>query len=74
MAWQTLIPVAILSLILPIGIVWRSRVRGTRRWRAALDEYADREIVSDRRRKVREPLYAPVYAMGRRAGTPIAVP
>jgi len=32
------------------GLIWRSRAQATRRWRAALDAYADRALARQRRR------------------------
>jgi hypothetical protein len=42
--WQILIAGAVLALASVLWIMWQSHVRGTRRWRAALDAYAEREI------------------------------
>jgi hypothetical protein len=52
-------PVAVLVLAAVLGIIWQSRARGTRRWRAALDAYAEREMAKERRReRVRTTAYA----------------
>ena len=48
--WQVLLAVAANALIVLL-FVWLYRARSTRRWRAALDAYAVREIARDRRRK-----------------------
>jgi hypothetical protein len=39
---------------LSLGAVWRSRARAARRWNAALDAYAEREIALARRWKSRK--------------------
>ena len=49
--WQALLATAVVALIALLGIVWLSRARSTRRWKAVLDAYAAREIAHDRRRK-----------------------
>jgi hypothetical protein len=49
--WAALVAAAVLALTSVLGIVWQSRVRGTKQWRAALEDYAEREIAQDRRRK-----------------------
>jgi signal transduction histidine kinase len=49
--WQALLATAVVALIALLGIVWLSRARATRRWKAILDAYAAREIARDRRRK-----------------------
>jgi hypothetical protein len=61
-SWLALPPAAVLALTSVLGIVWQSRARGTRRWRAALDGYAEREIARDRRREgAPTPVYADVW-------------
>jgi hypothetical protein len=42
---------AAVALIALLQVLWLYRARTTRRWRAALDAYAAREIARDRRRK-----------------------
>jgi hypothetical protein len=49
--WQALLATAVVALITLLGIVWLSRARSTRRWKAVLNAYAAREIARDRRRK-----------------------
>jgi hypothetical protein len=49
-SWLALLPAGGLALTSVLGIFWQSRARGTRRWRAALDAYAERETARDRRR------------------------
>jgi hypothetical protein len=39
-----LVAVLIVALAAAVGIIWRSRVQSARRWRAALDAYADRTL------------------------------
>ena len=36
-----------------VGIVWRSRVQAARRWRAALDAYADQTLAQQHHRLTR---------------------
>lgn len=48
LAAAALVPAAIL------GVVWQSRARAARRWRNALDTYAEREIARNVRRSVSE--------------------
>src|SRR5262249_25114277 len=38
-------------LTMLLGFVWQHRVRATRRWRAVLDAYAERELARDRHRE-----------------------
>jgi hypothetical protein len=47
--FATVLISAILALAVIVGIVWL-RVRASRRWNAALEAYADREITRARRR------------------------
>jgi hypothetical protein len=49
--WLALPPAAVLVLTAILGIVRQSRARDIRRWRTALDAYADREIARDQRRE-----------------------
>jgi hypothetical protein len=58
--WLALPPVMVLALTSVLGIFWLSRDRRTRRWRAALDAYAEQEIARDRRREA-----APSYELTR---------
>src|SRR4029077_7306357 len=44
-----LVAASVLGLVSALCIVWQSRVRGARRWRVALDGYAEREIARWRR-------------------------
>jgi hypothetical protein len=43
---------AVAALIAVVGFIWFQRDHSTRRWRAALDAYAEREIARDRRRRL----------------------
>jgi hypothetical protein len=49
--WQAFVAAAALALTSVLVIVWQSRARGTKQWRATLEAYAEREIAQDRRRK-----------------------
>ena len=49
--WEVLLTAAAVSLIALLRFVWLYRARSSRRWNAALDAYAEREIARDRRRK-----------------------
>jgi hypothetical protein len=49
--WHTLVAAAVVALIAVVQVVWLYRARSTRRWRAALEVYAEREIARDRRGK-----------------------
>jgi hypothetical protein len=40
---------AVVALAVLLASVWLYRARGARRWRAALDAYAEREIARHRR-------------------------
>jgi len=51
-SWHMLIVSAAFALASVLWIVWRSHSRFTRRWRAALDAYAEREIARDPNRKL----------------------
>jgi hypothetical protein len=42
-----------LALTAVLGVVWRSRARATRRFRAAVEAHAEREIDRERRRRGR---------------------
>jgi hypothetical protein len=46
-------PVLLAGAVLAGAVVWLSRARAARRWQAALDAYAKREIIRARRRKTR---------------------
>jgi lysophospholipase L1-like esterase len=48
--WQALLPAALLALAAVLGIVWLARARAARRWNAAVDAYAEREIARSRRK------------------------
>lgn len=39
------------SVLAMLGIAWQYRSRGVKRWRKALDAYAEREIAEQQRRK-----------------------
>jgi hypothetical protein len=60
--WPALLPAAFLAVAAVLGIVWLTRVRAARRWNAAVDAYADREIARARRRQASK--------RGRSAATP----
>jgi hypothetical protein len=49
-SWQALLPAAILALTAVLGIVWLARARAARRWNAAVDAYAEREIARSLRK------------------------
>src|SRR5262249_62059163 len=49
-SWQALLPAAVLALAAALGLVWLARVRAARRWNAAVDAYAEREIARSLRR------------------------
>jgi hypothetical protein len=49
--WQALLPAVIVALTVLLGFVWQYRIRAARRWKAALDAYAEREIDRNRRRE-----------------------
>ncbi len=51
---QALLAAAALALTAVLGFVWQSRARAARRWNAALDAYAEREIARARSRKAEE--------------------
>jgi hypothetical protein len=42
---------AVVALTALLQFLWLYRARSTRRWQAALDAYAEREIAHDRRRR-----------------------
>src|SRR5262249_22258043 len=48
--WQVLLVAAAIALAALLQLVWLYRARSARRWRAALDAYATREIARERRR------------------------
>jgi hypothetical protein len=50
-AWQTLLPAAILAVTTVLVIAWQSRARARRRWKAALNAFAEEEITRARYRK-----------------------
>jgi hypothetical protein len=50
-SWQALLPAAILALTAVLGIVLLFRARAARRWNAAVDAYAEREIARDQRKQ-----------------------
>ena len=41
---------ASVALAIIVGTIWHSRIQASRRWRAALDAYADRAVARQRRR------------------------
>jgi hypothetical protein len=47
--WQAPLEAEGLALTVALGLAWRSRARSARRWQAALDAYAQREIARTRR-------------------------
>jgi hypothetical protein len=49
--WQVLLSAAAIALSTIVPFIWLYRARSTRRWKAALDAYAVREIARDRRWK-----------------------
>ena len=51
-SWRILLPAAVLTLTMFLGLLWQSRVRAAIRWNAALNQYAEREIAQARRRRV----------------------
>jgi hypothetical protein len=60
--WPALLPAAFVGLASVLGIVWWMRVRASRRWNAAVDAYAEREIARAQHR--------PVPTRARRVATP----
>jgi hypothetical protein len=46
---EALLASAALALTVLLGIAWQRRARAARRWNAAVDAYADREIARARR-------------------------
>lgn len=44
LTWWSLLVGALLGLTAGLGIIWFARVRVARRWNAAVDAYAEREI------------------------------
>jgi hypothetical protein len=49
-AWKAVSLVAVLALAALVGVTWYlSRARADRRWRAALDRYAERELAKGTR-------------------------
>ncbi len=54
--WQAAWAGSALAMLVGVGfIAWDARVRAVRRWNAALDAYADREILRESRRRGRTP-------------------
>jgi hypothetical protein len=49
--WQALLAAAVVAVSALLQFLWRYRTRAARRWKAALDAYAVREIARDRRWK-----------------------
>ena len=49
--WHVLLAAGAVALLALFQVVWSYRARSTRRWKAALDAYAAREIARDRSRK-----------------------
>ena len=49
--WQALAAAAVFALTSVLGIVWQSRARGIRQWRAAPEADAERQIARRSRRK-----------------------
>ena len=47
--WQIVLATVASALIAVVPFLWLYRARLVRRWRAALDAYAEREIARDRR-------------------------
>src|SRR5262245_54863456 len=50
--WRETWSVAAVAVVTLAGGVWWARVRAARRWQAALDVYAERQIAQERRRKM----------------------
>jgi hypothetical protein len=48
--WPVLLVAAVVALVVLLGLIWLYRARSTRRWKAALDAYAAREVARDRGR------------------------
>jgi hypothetical protein len=46
-----LVAAAVVALTALLPFLWLYRARSARRWKAALDAHAEREIARDRRRK-----------------------
>jgi cytochrome P450 len=60
---------AVLALAALFGVVWQhSRARARRRWLAALDAYAQREIEQERRRNAQKRMDALCIAVGLPSG------
>jgi hypothetical protein len=49
--WHGFLAAVVVASIAFLQLVWLYRARSTRRWKAALDVYAEREIARDQRRK-----------------------
>jgi hypothetical protein len=49
LGWAALLTAAVVALVGLRQLVWLYRSHSTRRWKAALDTYAAREIARDRR-------------------------
>ena len=52
-AWPALLTAAALAAAAVLGVVWLSRARAARRFHAALNAYAEREIARNRRGNAR---------------------
>jgi hypothetical protein len=50
---SVLLASVVLTLTALLGIVWLSRIRAARRWNAAVEAYAERELAREQRRKLR---------------------
>jgi cytochrome b len=48
--WHVLVAAAVVALMALLRFIWLYRGHSNRRWKAALDAYAEREIARDRRR------------------------
>jgi hypothetical protein len=69
-AWQAIPLGAVLAATVVTGIAWQqSRARARRRWLAALDAFAEREIERERRRRALERLRELSMALGIPGGT-----
>jgi hypothetical protein len=68
--WQAVPLGVVLAATVVTGIAWQqSRARARRRWLAALDAFAEREIERERRRKAVERLRELSAALGIPSGT-----
>ena len=69
-AWQAVPLGVILATTVVSGVAWQqSRARARRRWLAALDAFAEREIERERRRRALERLRELSAALGISSGT-----